>query len=244
VSGLLWTALGVLGGLGMTAIGDMVSEEVRDRLDHLPYAILRLAARQLDDEQRVALYVDQWLPELIYILKGNEARPITRLYHGTRFALGILAAVRRITAELGKPSPVMAALARLGAAVIEVKLLAAGISALEGDLDLAIEQLHRLRSSRAATFTRAFSQARLQWQIRVTRNGLMDLHEQRDRIERNVIEAKMAGSLGELLSKVEGVDSSVDWTYLEREIGRRSKSRPIRRMSQKNTFPADHLGLH
>lgn len=67
----------------------------------------------------------------------------------------------------------------------------------------------------------------------------MDFQAQRDRIERNVIEAKMAGSLGELLSRAEGVDPSTDWTYLEREIGRRSKSRLIRGMSRKGTLPAE-----
>jgi hypothetical protein len=102
VSGLLWGALGVLGGLGMTAVGDMVSEEVRDRLDHLPHGILRLAALRLDPDQRAAIYDDEWMPELTYILKGDEARPVTRLYHGVRYALGILAAARRITCELGR----------------------------------------------------------------------------------------------------------------------------------------------
>jgi len=48
VSGFLWAALGIFGGFGLAALGDMVSEEVRDRLDHLPHAILRLAARRLD----------------------------------------------------------------------------------------------------------------------------------------------------------------------------------------------------
>jgi hypothetical protein len=100
VTGLLWAAVGVLGGLGMTALGDMVSEEVRDRLDHLPHAILRLAARRLDPLQRVMVYEDEWLPELIYILKGDEARPITRLVHGVGYALGILVAAHRITGNL------------------------------------------------------------------------------------------------------------------------------------------------
>lgn len=100
----MWAALGIIiGGLGMTAIGDMVSEEVRDRLDHLPHAILRLAARRLDPGLREDVYDDEWMPELTYILKGDEARPITRLYDGTRFALGILAAARRIAR--GSPVP-------------------------------------------------------------------------------------------------------------------------------------------
>ena len=44
MSGFLWGTLGVLSGFGLAAIGDMVSEETRDRLDHLPNAILRLVA--------------------------------------------------------------------------------------------------------------------------------------------------------------------------------------------------------
>src|SRR5689334_5580854 len=85
----------------MTAIGDMVSEEVRDRLDHLPHAILRLAARWLDPSQRVTMYDDEWMPDLAYIRKGDEARPVTCLYHGTRYAVGILVSVRLIARASG-----------------------------------------------------------------------------------------------------------------------------------------------
>ena len=81
MSAFLWAALGVLGGLGMAAIGDLVSEEIRDRLDHLPHAILRLAALRLSPALRDDVYNDEWMPELTYILRGDEARPITRLYH-------------------------------------------------------------------------------------------------------------------------------------------------------------------
>jgi hypothetical protein len=100
VTGFWWGVLGFFGGLGVTAFGDLVSEEVRDRLDHLPHAILRLAARRLAPMQRAAIYQDEWLPELTYILRGDQARPITRLYHGTGFALGIAFSVRRIGASL------------------------------------------------------------------------------------------------------------------------------------------------
>jgi hypothetical protein len=96
VSAFLWAALGVIGGLGLAAIGDLVSEEIRGRLDHLPHAILRLAAWRLSPALRDDVYADEWMPELTYILRGDEARPITRLYHGIRFALGILVAARRI----------------------------------------------------------------------------------------------------------------------------------------------------
>jgi hypothetical protein len=105
MTGFLLAILGVLAALGMTALGDMVSEEVRDRLDHLPHAILGLAAKRLDAEQRSTLYNDEWMPELIYILKGDEALPITRLYHGTRFALGILVSTHRIASQLNRELP-------------------------------------------------------------------------------------------------------------------------------------------
>jgi hypothetical protein len=66
-------------------------------------AILRLAAPRLDPDLHAAVHDDEWLPELAYILKGDEARPITRLYHGTRFALGILVAARCISMKLSRP---------------------------------------------------------------------------------------------------------------------------------------------
>jgi hypothetical protein len=95
MTGFLWALLGVLAALAMTAAADMVSEEVRDRLDHLPHAILRLAARRLGPQQRVSFYEDVWLPDLTYLLKGDESRPVTRLCRGTCFALSILASADR-----------------------------------------------------------------------------------------------------------------------------------------------------
>jgi hypothetical protein len=105
VTGYLWAFVGFLGGLALTAFADMVSEEVRDRLNHLPDAILWLAALRLDPAQRETLYKDDWLPELTYILKGDEARPVTRLVHGVGYALGILASTRRIARSLNRAQP-------------------------------------------------------------------------------------------------------------------------------------------
>jgi Z1 domain len=110
VSNCLWAVLAIFSGLGITVIGDMVSEEVRDRLDHIPHAILKLAAGRLDPGQRSFVYDDEWLPELDYILRGAEARPITRLITGTYYALGILITTHRIAPHLhrsavGEPAP-------------------------------------------------------------------------------------------------------------------------------------------
>ena len=107
MSGYLLALLGVVGGLFAAAVGDMVSEEIRDRLDHLPHAILRLAACRLDASVRAAIYDNEWLPELIYILQGDEARPVSRVYHGVRFALGILITARRIARDLRRAAPLM-----------------------------------------------------------------------------------------------------------------------------------------
>lgn len=110
MSNCVWAVLAFFSGLGITVIGDMVSEEVRDRLDHIPHAILKLAAGRLDTGQRSSVYDDEWLPELCYILRGAEARPITRLITGTHYALGILITTQRIARHLhrsaaGEPAP-------------------------------------------------------------------------------------------------------------------------------------------
>ena len=111
MSGCVWAVLAFIGGLSITVIGDMVSEEVRDRLDHIPHAILKLAAGRLDSGQRSTVYEDEWLPELTYILRGAEARPITRLITGTHYALGILATTRRIARHLHRSASGQPALA-------------------------------------------------------------------------------------------------------------------------------------
>jgi transcriptional regulator with XRE-family HTH domain len=105
MSGYLLAFLTIVGGLFAAAVGDMVSEEVRDRFDHVPHAILKLAASRLDASHRAAIYDDEWLPELTYILQGDEARPVSRVYHGTRYALGILTAARQIARDLHRSVP-------------------------------------------------------------------------------------------------------------------------------------------
>jgi Z1 domain len=111
MSDCVWAVLAFFSGLGITVIGDMVSEEVRDRLDHIPHAILKLAAGRLEPGQRSSVYDDEWLPELCYILRGAEARPITRLITGTHYALGILITTHRIARHLHRSAVAEPALA-------------------------------------------------------------------------------------------------------------------------------------
>jgi hypothetical protein len=100
MTGYLWGALCILGGLALMALGDLVSEEIRGWLDLIPRSILRLAAARFADLGKTTIYEDEWLPELTYILRGAESRPITRLVIGTKYALGILASANRIRRHL------------------------------------------------------------------------------------------------------------------------------------------------
>jgi hypothetical protein len=101
----LWTALGLITGLALAALAGMASQEIRDRLEHLPYAILRLATRRLTPGQRTTIYQDEWLPELTYILRETETRPVTRLITGTRYSLGIFRTVGRVSRTFDRPDP-------------------------------------------------------------------------------------------------------------------------------------------
>jgi hypothetical protein len=99
MTGLAWSVLCLLGVFLFAALGDLVSEEIRGWLDLVPRALLRLAAVQLDPDIREIIYEGEWLPDLIYELRGAESRPITRLIRGTTFALGLLSSARRIARD-------------------------------------------------------------------------------------------------------------------------------------------------
>lgn len=81
--------LGPVVAVLLAAIGELVSAEIRARLDRIPLALLAMAARRLPPEQYQALYVGAWLPELHHVLQGDQATPITRLIHGIRFAASL-----------------------------------------------------------------------------------------------------------------------------------------------------------
>jgi hypothetical protein len=82
------------------AVGELVSDEIRVRLDRIPLVLLAAAARRLPHELRGELYGQAWLPELHHILQGDRAMPITRLIHGTRYALRLWLSAPLIGQEL------------------------------------------------------------------------------------------------------------------------------------------------
>jgi hypothetical protein len=84
----------------VAALGELISDEIRGRLDRVPFALLAAAARRLPASQRAGLYEQAWFPELHHILRGDQAVPITRLVRGTRYAAGLWLAASRISREL------------------------------------------------------------------------------------------------------------------------------------------------
>jgi len=95
-----WLPLAIMGGFALSAtVGDLISQEIRGRLDGLPRAILLLAARRLPDDLRAEKLIE-WEGELHVILRGVEALPVTRLWRGLRYAAGIIWAAPTIARTL------------------------------------------------------------------------------------------------------------------------------------------------
>lgn len=106
---IVGTAVLLMLALLVRLAGDLVSEEIRGWLDVAPRAILRLAAARLNREQREMLYSEEWLPELEWIMREAEGRPITRAKRATCFALGILMAARTVARlRTSTPPPAIA----------------------------------------------------------------------------------------------------------------------------------------
>jgi hypothetical protein len=70
---LVWGFLSLVAAMLVAALGELVSDEIRGRLDRVPFALLAAAARRLPADQRADLYEQAWLPELHYVLRGDEA---------------------------------------------------------------------------------------------------------------------------------------------------------------------------
>jgi hypothetical protein len=97
---LIWAFLSLVSAVLVATLGELVSDEIRARMDRVPFAVLAAAARRLPADQQADLHKQAWLPELHHILRGDQAKPITRLIHGTRYAVGLWLAAPAIGREL------------------------------------------------------------------------------------------------------------------------------------------------
>jgi hypothetical protein len=97
MSAVLLTIASALVGIIGATFGDLVSEEVRRRLDRVPMQLTQLACRRLPEPVRTDR-ADEWSAELnaILIRRGATKLPITRLVVGVRFALGLFIATPAI----------------------------------------------------------------------------------------------------------------------------------------------------
>jgi len=89
-------------------VGDLVSTRAGARLDRQLYALLGAAVRRVPARRRSG-YLREWEGELHEILHGVAARPVTRVWRGLRFVVGIrraATAIGRTWASASAPEPV------------------------------------------------------------------------------------------------------------------------------------------
>lgn len=85
--------------LAIVTLGDLVSEEVRARLDQIPLTLLRLAVRRLPERLREEFGQDWWA-ELDHILHRAQLYPVTRFIVGIRFSASLLFKAPSVAREL------------------------------------------------------------------------------------------------------------------------------------------------
>jgi hypothetical protein len=125
----VWVAVAAfLVGLVATVVGDLVSEEVRTRLDRLPFFLIRVAGRRLDEGIRRET-TSEWTAELNEILRRHRssALPLTRLAIGTHYAFGLLRSAGAINHTLTVAAPPRRTRALM--IMLLVALSASGVSA-------------------------------------------------------------------------------------------------------------------
>lgn len=88
--------LGIIGMIAVLALQRMAVDELRGRLDRVPWVLLKLARLRVPRELRSKLYDGEWMPELFHIMSLAETLPLTRLVKGIRYSVGILFVARRL----------------------------------------------------------------------------------------------------------------------------------------------------
>ena len=95
---LILVAIGLASFIRVAA-SEIIQEEAKTRLAHLPATLIRLAVTRLPKEARDDTAAE-WLAELDSVLRDTDGLPLTRLLVGTRYAMGLLWAAGGIAREL------------------------------------------------------------------------------------------------------------------------------------------------
>lgn len=82
-----------------SAVAEMCKEEIRTRLELLPYGLIRLAIWRLPRNVRGDVG-GEWRGELAFILQDTDGLPLTRLARGVRYAASLLLSARSVGLEL------------------------------------------------------------------------------------------------------------------------------------------------
>jgi hypothetical protein len=119
---------------GAAILGDLISEEIRGRLDQLPHGLLRLAARRVQADVRQDL-AEEWAAELHEILRGAEALPITRLYLGIRYALGLLRTAPSVAGDISTATRAAREASQNATLTLELRRRHAALRVLNEEID-------------------------------------------------------------------------------------------------------------
>lgn len=98
MNGILLVISGIVVSLLGVTVGDLVSEEIRGRLDRFPYLLVRVAVRRLPSEMQSSRELE-WAGELDGILRDRHRFPIGRLVAGCYFGFGLIASAPRVADE-------------------------------------------------------------------------------------------------------------------------------------------------
>jgi hypothetical protein len=84
----------------LATLSGVVGDEIRGWLELIPRGILRLVALRVPADSRKAIYKEEWLPEVIFILRKAEGGPITRVVRATCFAVSLAGAAAEVDRDL------------------------------------------------------------------------------------------------------------------------------------------------
>jgi ubiquitin-like protein Pup len=87
-------------GVIVAAMMKLLSDEVRGWVGRIPFLLLWFAARRLPGSHRTDLY-DDWKADLAAEMNKETERPVTRVWFGIKFAIGLIHKGRSVARELG-----------------------------------------------------------------------------------------------------------------------------------------------
>ncbi|MBG0818286.1 hypothetical protein [Planomonospora sp. ID82291] len=86
-----------------TTCSDLIKQEAATRLERLPLWLLHRAARDLPADIRDEVLDEQWIPDLLHVCRDADGMPLTRVWKGARFAIGLMGGPAVAVGKILKP---------------------------------------------------------------------------------------------------------------------------------------------